>query len=122
MNPDDIVSTHGETVEHEWVADAAFDTDYHLDEDASTIEAAQRQAVVSSPSDEAFKRLEGRGSRPRFELTLPSGTDVRADREGRPDRFRIRGEYCQVEDVRRDSHLMADVEKLTVTVSGLDGR
>lgn len=122
MNPDDYVKTHGETVEHEYVADASFDTDYNLDEDDSEIETQELDAVVSNPSDEAFKRLEGRGARPEYELTVPSDADVQPDREGRPDRFRVRGDYVEVEDVQHDTHPIADIEKKTVIVTGLDGR
>ncbi|AXR81498.1 hypothetical protein AArcMg_1485 [Natrarchaeobaculum sulfurireducens] len=116
------MTNHGETVEHEWVADASFDTDYNLDVDESEIETQQLKAVISNPSDEAFKRLEGRGSTPEYELTVPSDADVQVDREGRPDRFRVRGDYCEVAEVRHDKHPMADMEKKTVVVAGLDGR
>lgn len=122
MNPDRYVAANGEAIVHEWVATAEMDTDYNLDEDGSDIQEQEIMAVVSSPSDRAFKRLEGRGSRPKYELTLPSRTDVQSDRTGRPDRFRVRGDYVKVVDVSHDTHPMADIEKLTVVVEGLDGR
>lgn len=122
MNPDQYVATNGEQIEHEWVAEAVMDTDYNLDEAASTVSTQSLPAIVSNPSDSAFKRLEGRGSTPEYELTVPSDTDVQSDREGRPDRFRVRGDYVKVVDIQEDSHPMADLNKLSVVVAGLDGR
>lgn len=120
MDPNQMVEANGEPITVEYVADAEFDTDYNLDEEASTIEEFDSKAIVSNPSRETERRMEGIGVRPRYELTVPSGADINPDRQGRPDRIEVRGETTQVVDEQFQTHPLTGTEKKTVVVSGLD--
>lgn len=89
--------------------------------------------IVSSPGEEAEQRLEGRVESGMITVTVPSGTDVKADREGGRDRL-VRPSVADptappedarlytVEDVSRDWHPIAGVDKLTLTCSEYGGR
>lgn len=120
MKPNQMVRSNGEDITVEYVADAQYDMDYNLDEDASTIDTFDTKAVVSSPSRETERRMEGRGVRPRYELTVQSTDDITPDREGRPDRIQVRGSWTQVEDEQYHKHPITGTEKKKLVLIGLD--
>jgi hypothetical protein len=175
VTPDSLISKFGEgialtrTVEFDTGRDGVTNV---------TREIETTAGVVSSPSESAEQRTEGRIEDGMITVTVPSGTDVRADRDGGRDRLlrpapdvssgevslwvqagetytvssgetetyrsvRLDGELSlegeilledgditigdgvrayTIEDVSRDRHPIAGVDKLTLTCSEYGGR
>lgn len=119
VTPDGLVARHGESVTHSVVTTAAYDSVGAFDEAASTIATATLKAIVSQPSSrEQQLRYQGQAD---LRLTVPSGTDVSAQRAGRPDRFLVRGQRYEVLEVRQDKHpfVGTGVPKTTVVLTRL---
>lgn len=117
MIPDDVVAQLGEDVLHSRITAAAYDAKGAFSEAASTKADATVKAIVSQPSERQLPpRLQGANA---FRLTVPSGTDVKADRAGRPDRFTVRGVLCEAQEVRSDTHPLTKAKKLTVLVAAI---
>ena len=130
VTPDSIIESFGEgiaitrVVEHDTGRDG-------VSEVAREIETTE--GVVSSPGEEAAQRLEGRVESGMITVTVPSDTDVKADRDGGRDRL-LRPSVSDpenppegvrlytVEDVTRDRHPIAGVDKLTLMCSEFGGR
>lgn len=130
VTPDSLIDSFGEEVTLTRV------TEYTTGRDGVagvTREFETVKGVVSSPGEEAEQRLEGRVESGMITVTVPSGTDVEADREGGRDRL-LRPSVTDptappegvrlytVEDVQRDRHPIAGVDKLTLTCSEYGGR
>ena len=176
VTPDSLIESFGEgialtrVVEHDTGRDGVSEV---------TREIETTEGVVSSPGEEAEQRLEGRVESGMITVTVPSDTDVRADRDGGRDRLlrpapdipasaltlwvregethtveagttetyqdvRLDGELVldgeielteeqeiavgdgvrayTVEDVTRDHHPLAGVDKLTLMCSEYGGR
>jgi hypothetical protein len=117
MRPDDVVASLGENVVHSRVTAAVYDAPGAFSEAASTIATATIKAIVSQPSERQLPvRLQGANA---FKLTVPSSTDVKSDRAGRPDRFTVRGILCEVQEVRDDLHPATKARKKTVLVAAV---
>ena len=121
-NPNALVERHGETVTLIRVTDPVFDEFDELDEDASTIEEVDINAFVSTPSEEESSRLEGKASFDRLKITVDSNTDIDSQRTGGPDEVERNGKRYKVAEVIRDSHPMADAEKLSAILEPRPGR
>ena len=130
VTPDSLIDSFGESVTLTRV------TEYTTGRDGVTgvtREFETVKGIVSSPGEEAEQRLEGRLESGMITVTVPSGTDVKADREGGRDRL-VRPSVADptappkdarlytVEDVSRDRHPMAGVDKLTLMCSEYGGR
>ena len=130
VTPDSLIESFGESVTLTRV------TDYTTGRDGVTgvtREFETVKGVVSSPGEEAAQRLEGRVESGMITVTVPSDTDVKADRDGGRDRL-LRPSVSDpenppegvrlytVEDVTRDRHPIAGVDKLTLTCSEFGGR
>jgi len=125
-DPDDLIAQNGEPVTLTRVTD--FDAGRDGVENV-TREYETVQAWVHSPSESQAQRLEGRLQDGAISVTLPSDTDVEADRDGGRDRI-IRpaadptatgsSRIYTVEDVSDDTHPMVDITKLTVVCNELD--
>jgi len=121
-NPNTIVGNVGQKIELNRLLDPVYDSMNDVDEDASTFETVEIDAVVSDVSESDLKRLEGRVKDPSLKITVDSATDIAADREGRPDRVRYDGRIYEVAEVRRIDHPFADAEKLTAVLEPAPGR
>ena len=175
VTPDSIIESFGEGIAITRVVEHGTGRD-GVSEVAREIETTE--GVVSSPGEDAEQRLEGRVESGMITVTVPSDTDVRADRDGGRDRLlrpapdipasaltlwvregetytveagttetyrnvRLDGELnlegeivledgrieigdgvraYTVEDVTRDRHPIAGVDKLTLTCSEFGGR
>ena len=84
VTPDSLIESFGEgiaitrVVEHDTGRDGVSEV---------TREIETTEGVVSSPGEEAEQRLEGRVESGMITVTVPSDTDVRADRDGGRDRL-----------------------------------
>lgn len=120
---DAIVESSGKTVTVERVTDPVYDANDVLDRDASTVETEQVKAIVSSPSTEDVRRLEGRVDSASLQLTVPSGTDIQTNRSGMTDRVEFDGRSYRVVDVQAVEHPFVDgVAKKTVMLDEPGGR
>lgn len=119
---DAIVGNAGTPVTVRRVTAPAYDANDVLDEAASTIETEQVNAIVSSPSTETQRRLEGRVDSADLQLTVPSSTDIVTNRAGVDDEVDHDGRTYRVADVRAVDHPFADVSKKTVVLAELGGR
>jgi len=82
--PDDLIAQNGEPVTLTRVTDfdAGRDGVANVTRELETV-----QAIVHSPSESQTQRLEGRLQDGAISVTLPSDTDVEADRDGGRDRL-----------------------------------
>lgn len=118
-----IVESTGKTVTVERVTDVVYDANDVLDRDASTVETEQVPAIVSSPSTEDVRRLEGRVDSASLQLTVPSDTDIETNRSGITDRVDFDGRSYRVVDVKAVEHPFVDgVAKKTVMLDEPGGR
>ena len=130
VTPDSLIESFGEDVTLTRVID------YTTGRDGVTGVTREFETVkgrVSSPGEDAEQRLEGRVESGMITVTVPSDTDVKADREGGRDRL-LRASVADpenppegvrlytVEDVTRDRNPIAGVDKLTLTCSEFGGR
>ena len=130
VTPDSLIESFGEDVTLTRVIDYTTGRDGVT---GVTREFETVKGIVSSPGEEAEQRLEGRVESGMITVTVPSGTDVKADREGGRDRL-VRPSVTDptappedarlytVEDVQRDRHPIAGVDKLTLMCSEFGGR
>lgn len=124
-DPDGIVAANGVTVDLNRLVDPVVDATEQLDEDASTFETVQVQAVPSQISETELVRLEGRVDNPSLKLTVQSDVDVSATRSLRADRVRYPagdGEVYRVATVDTDTNPFTGTEKQTVILEALPGR
>lgn len=119
---DDLIAATGQTVTVERVTDAVYDANDVLDRDASTVETEEVPAIVSSPSTEAMRRLEGRVDSASLQVSVPSDTDIVTNRNGIRDRVEHGGVSYKVVDVKAVEHPFVDVAKKTVMVDERGGR
>jgi hypothetical protein len=129
VTPDSIVTARGEQLTLTRVS--SFDTGRDGVSNV-TREYEAIPGIVSQPSEEAAQRLEGRLESGAITVTVPSGTDVRSDRDGGRDRL-IRPatdpgnvdssvRVYTVEDVQDDTHALTGTRKVTLTCSEFGGR
>ena len=130
VTPDSIIESFGEQVTLTRAIDYTTGRDGVT---GVTREFETVKGIVSSPGEEAEQRLEGRLESGMITVTVPSGTDVKADREGGRDRL-VRPAVADptdppedarlytVEDVTRDRHPLTGVDKLTLMCSEYGGR
>ena len=130
VTPDSLIESFGESVTLTRVIDYTTGRDGVT---GVTREFETVKGIVSSPGEEAEQRLEGRVESGMITVTVPSDTDVKADRDGGRDRL-LRPSVSDpenppegvrlytVEDVQRDRHPIAGVDKLTLTCSEFGGR
>ena len=119
---DDLIAATGQTVTVERVTDAVYDANDVLDRDASTVETEEVPAIVSSPSTEAMRRLEGRVDSASLQVSVPSDTDIVTNRNGIRDRVEHDGRAYKVVDVQAVEHPFVDVAKQTVMLAERGGR
>lgn len=139
--PDDIVARAGEPITLERAVDYEIDANGQVQ--TLETERVTTEAIVSQPTEEDEQRLEGRLSTGSLKMTLPSNTDVAADRDGQRDRI-YRPELAgwgedgwgddgwggsapekriyEVVEVRDDKHPLTGALKLTIIADELDGR
>jgi hypothetical protein len=119
---DALISAAGDTVTVERVTDAVYDANDVLDRSASTVETEQVPAIVSSPSTEAMRRLEGRVDSAALQVSVPSSTAISTNRGGVRDRVSYGGRSYKVVDVRSVEHPFVDgVAKQTVMLAERGG-
>lgn len=120
---DAVISATGQTVTVERVTDAVYDANDVLDRSASTVETEQVPAIVSSPSTEAMRRLEGRVDSASLQISVPSSTQISTNRNGIRDRVVADGVSYKVVDVQAVEHPFVDgVAKKTVMLAERGGR
>lgn len=120
---DDLITASGQTVTVERVTDAVYDANDVLDRDASTVETEQVPAIVSSPSTEDVRRLEGRVDSASLQVSVPSSTEIATNRSGVTDRVEYDGRSYRVVDVKAVEHPFVDgVAKKTVMLAERGGR
>lgn len=120
---DDVIAAAGQTVTVERVTDAVYDANDVLDRDASTVETEEVPAIVSSPSTEAMRRLEGRVDSASLQVSVPSSTEISTNRSGVRDRVTYDGRAYKVVDVQAITHPFVDgVSKKTVMLAERGGR
>jgi len=122
VGPDAIVERTGQTVTHEYVTDYDLTAEGQVDQNSITTEQEKIPAVISQPSEEDTQRHEGRLSTGSLRLTVKSDRDVQGNRGGRPDRFKIDGDWYVIVEVRDDEHPITGTKKQTVLVDRLGGR
>ena len=120
--PDAIVEDAGKLVTHQYVTDYDLTDEGQVDQNSLDTDQEEIKAVISQPSEEDTQRHEGRLSTGSLRLTVKSDRDVQGDRGGRPDRFKIDGDWYQVVEVRDDEHPITGTKKQTVLVNRLGGR
>lgn len=114
------VQDHGETVTHEYVTDFSVDTNGQVTDVQKTQDDIQ--AIVSQPSEEDERRLEGRLETGSLKLTVASDVDVSADRDGHEDHIYRDGQEYKVQEVVDDEHPFTGTRKLSVFVDRVGGR
>lgn len=120
---DELIAATGDTVTVERVTNAVYDANDVLDRDASTVETEQVSAVVSSPSTEAMRRLEGSVDSASLQISVPSSTAISTNRSGVRDRVEYGGRSYKVVDVQAVEHPFVDgVAKQTVMLAERGGR
>lgn len=120
---DDLITATGQTVTVRRVTAAAYDANDVLDEANSTIETEQVPAIVSSPSTEDVRRLEGRVDSASLQITVPSSTAIATNRNGVTDEVDFDGRTYRVVDVKAVEHPFVDgVAKKTVMLAEKGGR
>lgn len=118
-----VESAANATITVRRVTNAVFDANDVLDEDASTIETEQVPAIVSSPSTEDMRRLEGRVESASLKATVPSSTDIATVRSGVKDTVDYDGRSYKVADVQEITHpFVTGVQKKTVMLEQQGGR
>lgn len=129
--PDRNIEEFGQEVTHIWVSNAQFQSydgaddqsfEGGFDPDSSTIQNDTVKAIVSNPSERISREFEGIVEDGSKTLSVKSDVTVKADREGRPDRFDIEGVKYKVAEVVSDSHAFYpdQIKKQTVILNRLD--
>ena len=129
-DPDALVNANGEPVTISRVS--SFSVDIEGSENVER-ETEAVKAIISSPSESDQMRLEGRLDEGAITATFPSDTDISATRDGGKDRiFRPATDtpaapednvvVYSVEEVRKDTHPIVGMTKLTVVCNRLGGR
>jgi len=128
-NPDDLVATNGEALTLTRVSE--FDTGRDGVSNV-TREFTTVMGIVSQPDERAEQELAGRLEAGAITITVPSDTDIRADRDGGRDRI-VRPDadptappegvrLYTVIDVSDDTHPITGTRKVTVTCNEFGGR
>jgi len=120
--PDRLVAEHGEDVEHEYVTDYDLDANGQVDPSSIATQTDTIKAIVSQPSEDDERRLEGRLSTGSLRLTVASDRDIRGDRGGQSDKIHRDGRTYKVEEVRDDEHPLTGTRKQTVIAELVGGR
>lgn len=131
--PDNIVEEHGVEVKHIYVESAVFEGfegadssgfNDNLDVSNSTIREESVKAIISNPSERLSREFSGLIEEGSKTATVKSDLDVKVDREGRPDRFRVGNALYVVDEVVDDSHSFFNdvVNKKTLILNRLSGR
>lgn len=120
---DQIVRNLGVTITVERVTAPVYDDQDVLDEDASTIETEDVQAIKANSEEGHEVQDSGRQDRPRARFVVPTTTDVDPNRPGRPDRIiEADGTTYEVLSRRNQTNPFAPgVQKLHVDAMPLPG-
>jgi len=120
IGPDALVEDKGEAVELERLTDYSVDADGQITN--KTTETVTIKAIVSNPTEEDQRLLEGRLSTGSLKLTVKSTRDVRADRDGQRDKITRDGRTYGVMKVVNDRNPLTGTQKQTVFVDEIGGR
>lgn len=119
---DPLVKAHGVDVSILRVTNATYDAWDTLDPATMTTQAETVKAILSQRVKGWEWTDGGRINRPTLVITVPSGTDLKADREGRADRVTIDGLVYEVREVREQTHPFTKTKKLSASLVYLPKR
>jgi len=122
IDPDSTVSALGETLTGYRIISESYNDWDEYDESGSTWESYEVEAVVSRPGESEAILFQGQEVRLGLRLTVPSGTDIEADRAGRPDQILRGTRLYAVANVHDDRHPWTGCSKLTVDLVQYPGR
>lgn len=119
---DPIVKAQGVDVSILRVTNATYDAWDTLDPATMTTATETVKAIVSQ-NVKGWEWVDsGRIQRPACVITVPSGTDLKAEREGRADRVTINGVLFEVREVRDQTHPFTKHKKLSASLIALPKR